>query len=154
MSSTRTRILIVTLTLVMCAPTLLAKPEAKKWVGTWASSPRQDDHAKNAEEFLAAGTQSGAALHEVVHVSMGGETVQVRFSNLYGTSPLVIGAVEIAQTLKGAAIVPGTSKAVTFNAQPSGSIPPGALLVSDPPSFKLSPLSGPTVSFFLPNPTG
>src|SRR3984885_7843462 len=154
MSSTRTRILIVTLTLVLCVPSLLAKPEAKKWVGTWASSPRQDAHAKNAEEFLAAGTQSGATLREVVHVSMGGETVRVRFSNLYGTSPLVIGAVEIAQTLKGVAIVPGTNKAVTFNGQPSVSIPPGALVVSDPTSFKLAALSDLTVSFFLPNPTG
>jgi lysophospholipase L1-like esterase len=154
MSNTRTRTLMVILSAALCAPALLAKPEAKKWVGTWASSPLLDAHAKNAEELLAAGTQSGATLREVIHVSMGGETVRVRFSNLYGTSPLVIGAVEIAQTLKGAAIVTGTNKAVTFNGQPSVSIPAGALAVSDPTSFKLAPLSDLTVSFFLPNPTG
>jgi lysophospholipase L1-like esterase len=154
MSNTRARSLIVSLTLVLCVPSLLAKPEAKKWVGTWASAPLLDAHAKNAEELLAPGTQSGATLREVVHVSIGGETVRVRFSNLYGTSPLVIGAVEIAQTLKGVAIVPGTNKAVTFNGQPSVSIPPGALVVSDTTSFKLAALSDLTVSFFLPNPTG
>jgi lysophospholipase L1-like esterase len=154
MSNTRTRSLIVTLTFVLCVPSLLAKPEAKKWVGTWASSPLLDAHAKSAEELLTAGTQSGATLREVVHVSIGGETVRVRFSNLYGTIPLLIGAVEIAQTLKGVAIVPGTNKAVTFNGQPSVSIPPGALVVSDPTSFKLAALSDLTVSFFLPNPTG
>lgn len=154
MSNTRTRTLMVIMSVVLCAPALLAKPEVKKWVGTWASSPLLDAHAKNAEELLTAGTQSGATLREVVHVSMGGETVRVRFSNLYGTSPLVIGAVEIAQTLKGVAIAPGTNKAVTFNGQPSVSIPPGALAVSDPTSFKLAPLSDLTVSFFLPNPTG
>jgi lysophospholipase L1-like esterase len=154
MSNTRTRSLIVTLTIVLCVPSLLAKPEAKKWVGTWASSPLLDSHARNAEELLAAGTQSGATLREVIHVSIGGDMIRVRFSNLYGTSPLVIGAVEIAQTLKGVAIVPGTNKAVTFNGQPSVSIPPGALVVSDPTSFKLAALSDLTVSFFLPNPTG
>ncbi len=154
MSSIRTRTLTVILTIVFSAPSLFAKPEAKKWVGTWASSPLLDAHAKNAEELLTAGTQSGATLREVVHVSMGGETVRVRFSNLYGTSPLVIGAVEIAQTLKGAAIVPGTNKALTFSGQPSVSIPPGALVVSDPTAFKLAPLSDLTVSFFLPKPTG
>jgi lysophospholipase L1-like esterase len=154
MSNTRTRSLILTLTIVLCVPSLLAKPEAKKWVGTWASSPLLDAHVKNAEDLLTAGTQSGATLREVVHVSIGGDTLRVRFSNLYGTSPLVIGAVEIAQTLKGVAIVPGTNKAVTFNGQPSVSIPPGALAVSDPTSFKLAPLSDLTVSFFLPNPTG
>jgi lysophospholipase L1-like esterase len=154
MSNTRTRSLIVSLTLLLCVPSLLAKTEAKKWVGTWASAPLLDAHAKNAEELLTAGTQSGATLREVVHVSIGGETVRVRFSNLYGTSPLVIGAVEIAQSLKGVAIVPGTNKAVTFNGQPSVSIPPGALVVSDPTSFKLAALSDLTVSFFLPSPTG
>jgi lysophospholipase L1-like esterase len=154
MSNTRTRSLIVTLTILLSVPSLLAKPEAKKWVGTWASSPLLDAHVKNAEDLLTAATQSGATLREVVHVSIGGETLRVRFSNLYGTSPLVIGPVEIAQTLKGVAIVPSTNKAVTFNGQPSVSIPPGALAVSDPASFKLAPLSDLTVSFFLPNPTG
>src|ERR1700754_3012586 len=151
MSNTRTRTLVVLLSALLCAPALLAKPEAKKWVGTWASSPLLDAKAKNAEELLAAGAQSGATLREVIHVSMGGDTIRVRFSNLYGTTPLVIGAVEIAQTLKGAAIVPGTNKVVTFNGQPSVSIPPGALAVSDPTSFKLAALSDLTISFFLPN---
>jgi lysophospholipase L1-like esterase len=154
MSTTRTRSLIVILTLALSVPSLLAKPETKKWVGIWASSPLLDGKVKNAEELLAAGTQSGATLREVIHVSMGGDTIRVRFSNLYGTAPLVIGAVEVAQTQKGVAIVPGTNKAVTFNGQPSVSIPPGALVVSDPTSFKLAALSDLTVSFFLPNPSG
>lgn len=154
MSTTRSRTLMVALTVVLCVQPLLAKPDAKKWVGTWASSPLLDGHARNAEELLTSGTQSGATLREVVHVSIGGETVRVRFSNLYGTGPLVIGAVEIAPTLKGAAIAPGSAKAVTFNGQPSVSIPAGALAVSDPVPFKLPALSDLTVSFFLPNPSG
>jgi lysophospholipase L1-like esterase len=151
---TRSRTFTVILTVVLCVQPLLGKPDAKKWVGTWASSPLLDSHAKNAEELLTSGTQSGATLREVVHVSIGGDTVRVRFSNLYGTGPLVIGAVEIAPTLKGAAIAPSSGKAVTFNGQPSVSIPAGALAVSDPVPFKLPALSDLTVSFFLPNPSG
>ncbi len=154
MSITRSRTLMVMLTIVLCVQPLLAKPDAKKWVGTWASSPLLDGHARNAEELLTSGTQSGATLREVVHVSIGGDTVRVRFSNLYGTGPLVIGLAEIAPTLKGAAIAPGSGKAVTFNGQPSVSIPAGALAVSDPVPFKFAPLSDLTVSFFLPNPSG
>ncbi|MDX6460388.1 MAG: hypothetical protein QOE55_4085 [Acidobacteriaceae bacterium] len=154
MSNTRLRSLIVILTVALSVPSLLAKSGEKKWVGTWASSPLLDGKAKNAEELLAVGAQSGATLREVIHVSMGGDMIRVRFSNLYGTSPLAIGAVEIAQTLKGVAIVPGTNKVVTFNGQPSVSIPPGALVVSDPTSFKLAALSDLTVSFFLPHPSG
>jgi lysophospholipase L1-like esterase len=154
MSIPRHRILIVALTAVVSVQPLLAKSDAKQWVGTWASAPRLDPHSRNAEDLLASGTQSGVTLREVVHVSMGGEMVRVRFSNLYGTGPLVIGAVAIAQTQKGAAIVPGSAKPLTFHGQPSVSIPNGALAVSDPVSFKLAPLSDLTVSFYLPSPTG
>ena len=154
MSIPRHRILIVALTAVLSVQPLLAKSDAKQWVGTWAAAPRLDVHARSAEELLVSGTQSGVTLREVVHVSMGGEMVRVRFSNLYGTGPLVIGAAEIAQTQKGSAIVPGSAKPLTFHGQPSVSIPNGALAVSDPIPFKLAPLSDLTVSFYLPSPAG
>jgi lysophospholipase L1-like esterase len=154
MSIPRHRILIVALTAVLSVQPLLAKSDVKQWVGTWASAPRLDVHARSAEELLVSGTQSGVTLREVVHVSIGGEMVRVRFSNLYGTGPLVIGAAEIAQTQKGAAIVPGSAKPLTFHGQPSVSIPNGALAVSDPVPFRLAPLSDLTVSFYLPSPAG
>jgi lysophospholipase L1-like esterase len=143
------RSLILVLATVVSVQPLLAKTDAAKWVGTWASSPLLDGHAKPAEAALTRAT-----LREVVHVSIGGDMVRVRFSNLYGTSPLVIGAAEIAQTLKGAEIVAGTGKALTFHGMPSVSIPPGALAVSDPAPFKFAPLSDVTVSFYLPSPSG
>ena len=143
------RSLILVLAAAISVQPLLAKPEAGKWVGTWASAPLVDAHAKPAEAVL-----TGATLREVVHVSIGGEMVRVRFTNLYGTSPLVIGAAEIAQTLKGADIVAGTGKALTFHGAPSVSIPAGALVVSDPIPFKFAPLSDVTVSFYLPSPSG
>jgi lysophospholipase L1-like esterase len=147
MSNTRSRSVIVTLTIALSVQPLLAKPDAQKWVGTWASAPVIETHATNAEE-------AGTTLREVVHVSIGGEMVRVRFSNLFGTAPLVIGAAQIAQTLKGASIVADSGKPVTFHGQPAVSIPPGALAVSDPVPFKFAPLSDLTVSFYLPSPSG
>ena len=132
---------------------LWAKSDAKQWVGTWASAPLLDAHAKPADQLVTSGT-TGVTLREVVHGSIGGERVRVRFSNLYGTDPLVIGAAQIAQTLKGAAVVAGSGKPLTFHGQPSVSIPPGALAVSDGVPFKFAPLSDLTVSFYLPNPSG
>jgi lysophospholipase L1-like esterase len=144
----RSRSLILALAALVSIQPLLAKSEPK-WVGTWASSPLLDPHAKPAEEVL-----TGATLREVVHVSIGGDMVRVRFSNLYGTTPLLIGAAEIAQTLKSSDIVAGTGKALTFHGTPSVSIPPGALAVSDSIPFKFAPLSDLTVSFYLPSPSG
>jgi lysophospholipase L1-like esterase len=145
--------LLAVLSVVLCAQSLFAKSHDKQWVGTWASAPLLDAHAKAAEGMFALGGQ-GATLREVVHVSMGGEMVRVRFSNLYGTGPLVIGAAEIAQSVKGAAIAPGSGKALTFHGQPTVSIPAGALAVSDPAPFSFAPLADLTVSFYLPSPSG
>jgi lysophospholipase L1-like esterase len=153
--SIRRSILAVAMAASFLTQPLLAKSD--KWVGTWASAPLFDPKGKSAEDLFTAGAQpgvTGATLREVVHVSMGGETLRVRFTNLYGTRPLVIGAAEIAQTQKGQSIVAGTNKPLTFQGKPTVSIPPGALVISDPIAFKLAPLSDLTVSFYLPNPTG
>ena len=147
------RMLFVALSIALCVQPLLAKSDHQQWVGTWASAPLLDAHAKSADQLVAPGT-TGVTLREVVHVSIGGETVRVRFSNLYGTDPLVIGAAQIAQTLKGAAVVPGSGKPLTFHGQPSVSIPAGALAVSDAVPFKFAPLADLTVSFYLPSPSG
>ena len=96
------RTLFVALSIALCVQPLLAKSDHQQWVGTWASAPLLDAHAETADHLVAPGT-TGVTLREVVHVSIGGEMLRVRFSNLYGTDPLVIGAAQIAQTLKGAA---------------------------------------------------
>jgi lysophospholipase L1-like esterase len=148
------RIVLMALTTMWCTQPLLAKSSPKQWVGTWASAPSLDGRAKKADEWATAGGQPGTTLREIVRVSIGGEMVRVRFSNVFGTGPLVIGVAEIAQTMKGAAIVAGSGKTLSFHGQNSVSIPAGALAVSDPVPFKLAPLSDVTVSFYLPSPSG
>jgi lysophospholipase L1-like esterase len=149
LKNSRYAVQIVVLATIVSGLPLLAKAETRKWVGTWASAPLLDGRAKNAEETL-----TGATLREVVHVSIGGDMVRVRFSNAFGKAPLKIEAATIAQSQKGPSIVSGSSKPLTFQGQPSVSIPPGALMISDPVSFKLAPLSDLTVSFYLPDPMG
>jgi lysophospholipase L1-like esterase len=145
--------LLVFLSITLCVQPLLAKSDHQQWVGTWASAPLLDAHGMTADQLVTPGT-TGVTLREVVHVSIGGETVRVRFSNLYGTDPLVIGGAQIAQTLKGSAVVAGSGKPLTFHGQPSVSIPPGALVISDGIPFKFAPLSDLTVSLYLPHPSG
>ena len=62
------------------------------WVGTWATSPQ----ANSSASF------NNQTLRMIVHTSIGGHTVRVRFSNAYGVATsagggsLVIGAAHIA----------------------------------------------------------
>ena len=125
------------------------------WVGTWACSPLHPARLADASTMQQADSgKQGVTIREVAHVSGGGDTLRVRFSNLFGTGPLVIGTADIATTAQGSALVPGTDHAITFHGQPSVSIPAGALAFSDPIPLKAAPLSNLTVSFYLPNPSG
>ena len=80
-------VMVAVATVVVC-PVALAQGGAGEihWVGTWATSPQ----STNAVTF------SNQTLRMIVRVSVGGEKVRVRFSNAYGTQPLVIGAAHIA----------------------------------------------------------
>ncbi len=132
-------------------------PESKEahWVGTWASAPLSPEAVADAGSVLRpdGGTQ-GTTIREVAHVSIGGDSARVRFSNLYGTAPLLIEAAHIALAGRGTAILPGTDQALSFQGRPYVLIPAGALAISDPVSLKFAPLSDVAVSLYLPAASG
>lgn len=115
------------------------------WVGTWASSPQLGDPANGPAEPGFKDT----TLRQIVRVSLGGKKLRVRFSNAFGRNPLTLAAVHVAISLGGSAIEPQTDKQLTFNGSPSASVPAGALMISDPLSFDLPPLSNLAVTIHL-----
>jgi len=134
---------------VLIALKLSAAPApAQHWVGTWASSPLVPSTILENEQLQIS--DAGTTLREVVHITLGGDTFRVRFTDVFGTRPLTIGAAEIAQTLEGSAIKPGTNQPLHFHGQSSVIIPPGALVYSDPIHVTAAPLSNLTVTFFIP----
>jgi len=111
------------------------------WVGTWTASPQR----------VAAPIQiNGQTVRQIVHTSLGGERVRVRFSNAYGTSGLVIGSAHVAISTGGATISSTTDRVLTFNGSPTIIIPAGALVVSDPVTLNVPALGDLAVSLFLP----
>jgi lysophospholipase L1-like esterase len=111
------------------------------WVGTWTASP----------QAVAAPIQiNGQTVRQIVHTSLGGERLRVRFSNAYGTSGLVIGSAHVAISTGGASISSRTDRVLKFNGSPSITIPAGALAVSDPVTLNLPALGDLAVSLYLP----
>lgn len=92
-------------------------------------------------------------IREIVRTSIGGDTVRVRLSNAYGKAEVEIGAARIALRAKGSGTVPGSDRGLTFSGRTMVSIPPDALVLSDP--VKLSaPADGDfAISLFLPKAT-
>lgn len=75
-------------------------------------------------------------------------------SNAYGTTSLTIGAAHIALRSTGAQIVPDSERVLTFSGESSITIPPGALIVSDPVKLAVPALGDLAVSLYLPGNTG
>jgi lysophospholipase L1-like esterase len=139
-SNRRTSAVACLVFLFSVAAAAASKPVAEKpesWVGTWASSP-QLAAATDMPQGIAF---ADVTLRQLVHVSVGGSRLRVRFSNAFGTTPLAISTAHIATALAKGSIVVDSDRELTFAGGPTVSIPPGAMMVSDPIDFKLPALS-------------
>jgi lysophospholipase L1-like esterase len=120
----------------------------RQWVATWTASqqaPEPPAIGANPPQF------SNQTIRQIVRVSMGGTTARIRLSNEFGSTPLLVGEVRIAQQLAGPSTVPGSDRVVTFGGRASVTIPAGAPLLSDPIDVVVAPLSNMVVSVYLPD---
>src|SRR5437763_16568280 len=107
------------LTIAFTLPCFTAEPG--RWVGTWEASPAPQ--LSDESQMRAAKLEfENQTLREIVHTSIGGDTVRVRLSNAYGKDSVEIGAAHIALHSRGAGIVAGSDPALTFGGQPKISI--------------------------------
>ncbi|MFH8337626.1 SGNH/GDSL hydrolase family protein [Streptomyces sp. AM6-12] len=94
---------------------------APRWSGSWETAPSGTTAAR-----------PGAAIRNVVRLSVGGTAVRVRLSNRLGTKPLRLGAVTVAlRRAQGPDAVPGTLRPVTFRGAHTTTVQPGRDTVSD-----------------------
>ena len=151
-SSIANPIRCILLTLLLPAAFLLQPPSAaakskaqpEHWVGTWATANWDENNGK-----LHLGEQD-ITLREIVHPTLAGALVRVEVTNEFGTEPLTIGAAHIALAGEKGAITLSSAQALTFNGTDSITIPPGAVVLSDPAALKVSAGTDLAVSIFLP----
>jgi lysophospholipase L1-like esterase len=116
------------------------------WIGTWEAAPSSTDPHVS---FV------NSTVRDIVHVSIGGNRVRVRFTNRFGMAPLAIGAATVAlERGNTASAKPGTMRVLTFSRSKSIMIPPAADVYSDGVSLRVSRESNLLVSIYLPEPTG
>jgi lysophospholipase L1-like esterase len=122
---------------------------ADHWVVTWGASPAPQlaDETQMRDAKLVFENQT---LREIVHTSIGSNTVRVRLSNAYGKQTVEIGAAHIALRAKGSEIAAGSDRALTFSGRPTVSIPPNALVLSDPVKLDIPATGDLAISIFLP----
>ncbi|WP_263359940.1 SGNH/GDSL hydrolase family protein [Acidicapsa ligni] len=131
--------------LCLLLPTMFAFGQ-DHWVTTWAAAMMQ-------QTPLSAGTTLGVSnqtVRNVVHLSIGGKVLRIRFANTYGSAPLVIGEAHVALRRESGTIEPGTDHVLTFGGSKSIQIPVGAPILSDPISMDTPADSDLAVSVFVP----
>ncbi len=138
--------------LLVLALAFTASAASTHWVATWGASPapQMADEKQMATAKLLNENQT---LREIVHTSIGGDTVRIRLSNAYGKQQLDIGSVHIALRAQGAAITPASDHPVTFSGRAAVSIPANALVLSDPIKLTAPDAADLAISIFIPKAT-
>lgn len=90
----------------------------------------------------------------VVHTSVGGRDPRIRLSNAFGDRPVTFDSVYAGLQLKGADLVRGSNRELTFDGSSSTIVEPGATVYSDPLPGRLAAGSDLVVSLHTPDAAG
>lgn len=117
---------------------------------TWARAPA-DFYASNLDGSnnpeLYFGDQT---LRQSMRVSLGGQSIRVRISNLFGTTPLKVGALTVANSQGAGRIDPGSSVTLQVGGQQQFTVAAGQEVWSDYASMSVPSNSNLAVSMYLP----
>ncbi|WP_374584753.1 SGNH/GDSL hydrolase family protein [Pseudoduganella sp.] len=146
--------LLFTLATVLAAATV----HAQEWRTTWYAAPMPSWGAEFALPTMMPAVLDGQTVRETVRTSVGGAQVRVTWSNLYGRTPLVIGAAGVAPALdSGAAAASarqdGAGVALTFGGRRGVTIAPGQSATSDAARLPVAARQRLVVSTWLPQRT-
>src|SRR5665811_613068 len=90
----------------------LSAAEPMHWVGTWGTAPSPSGAPEQMRARKLEFTNQ--TVREVVHTSIGGDTVRVRLSNQFGAEAVDVGAVHIALRGTGSDIDAESDRTLTF----------------------------------------
>ncbi|MGH8229891.1 MAG: SGNH/GDSL hydrolase family protein [Steroidobacteraceae bacterium] len=122
------------------------------WIASWGASPAPPRTAMGP--LPPTPGFDDVTIRQIVRISAGGKYVRVRFTNEYGSKPLVIGAASIARASASGKVQPGTRHVLTFGGKRNAVIPAGAPLLSDPVDLPVKALSSLAIILYLPRDTG
>ena len=122
------------------------------WLDAWGDSQLSTtvttDH--QAVQGTTPSQISNQTLRLIVWTRLGGSAVRLRFTNQFGSAPLVIGAAHVAVRQSGSTVQTGTDRALKFDGNTGVTIPVGAEVWSDPVSLTVAQHADLAVSVYLP----
>ncbi len=119
------------------------------WVGTWGTSPAPQ-LASAAQMYSSKLIFENQTLREIVHTSIGGDTVRVHLSNAYGDQMVEVGSVHIAVRAQNSSIVAGSDRVLTFGGRGRVELSTNAPALSDPVKLEVPAGGDLAISIYLP----
>jgi len=108
---------------------------SNKWVGTWSTAPQLVEPGN----MPPSPGLNNNTLRQVVRVSIGGDSLRIRFSNEFSKGTVTMTAVRVAVSIGSCMIEASTNKELKFNGKSEVSMIPGTAISSDPVAFALKP---------------
>ena len=131
---------------------------ATHWVGTWMTAqvallpPDPSQPSAQGSVYAPVLRVNDQTIRQTVHVSIGGSTIRVAFTNPFGTVPVAVGAAYVSLRRGGGddirIVAPGVP--LTFDGTHSATLEVGSVLVSDPVDLDVPPLADLVVDLYLP----
>lgn len=109
-----------------------------KWVTSWAASvqgPYPIGNATAQPELRFAFPEPQArdqTFRLILKPSLWASRMRLRFSNVFGTKPLILDGAFLGLQASSAALVPGSNRPVLFGGKTATTLAPGAQIWSDP----------------------
>ena len=131
-------VLMLTLGVLLFSSNLFASKKvdtSKVWVGTWSTAPYFVD-ANNRAPVPGLANNS---FRQIVRVSVGGDVLRFRFTNLFSKNDVTFKSVGIAVSTGGSSIDVASAKVLKFAAKEEVTIKSNEELISDPIKFPLKP---------------
>ena len=106
---------------------------AQNWVGTWATAPQTV-----VRSFMPYNNcMTNRSVRQVVKVSIGGDVIRLKLSNIYSMQPVEIRSIYIAHAKDSFSIDAKSAQYFKFGNSYKTVIPAGKQIVSDALKFKL-----------------
>ncbi len=122
---------LLVLLMMFCA--LSTYSLAQNWVGTWATAPQTV-----VRSFMPYNNcMTNRSVRQVVKVSIGGNVIRLKLSNIYSMQPVEIRSIYIAHAKDSFAIDAKTAQYFKFGNSYKTVIPAGKQIVSDALKFNL-----------------
>ena len=122
---------LLVLLMVFCA--LSTVSSAQNWVGTWATAPQTV-----VRSFMPYNNcMTNRSVRQVVKVSIGGDVIRLKLSNIYSMQPVEIRSIYIAHAKDSFSIDAKSAQYFKFGNSYKTVIPAGKQIVSDALKFNL-----------------